>query len=165
MCISPGISLDDSWYDPKRLPRMILKGTWLMNQVQLCEGRGPTVHTVRVCNSIQSGHFENPYVSRLPVHHSVKSWSRGIHHQLPTPWSMCHTCDPTYVPVLGSWLLWQHSLPCLKAHTSCLLGPALPLPPHSLAARPQCLPVPNASSALPRLCCLGARQPARRRPW
>ena len=29
------------------------------------------------------------HVSRLSVHHGVKSWSSGIHQQLPTPGSGC----------------------------------------------------------------------------
>lgn len=43
-----------------------------------------TIHYVKrldIYNYAQSGHFENLYVSRLPVHHNVKSVNGGIHQR------------------------------------------------------------------------------------
>lgn len=42
------------------------------------------IHYVKrldIYNYAQSGHFENLYVSRLPVHHNVKSVNGGIHQR------------------------------------------------------------------------------------
>lgn len=42
------------------------------------------IHYVKrldIYNYAQSGHFENLYVSRLPVHHHVKSMNGGIHQR------------------------------------------------------------------------------------
>lgn len=42
------------------------------------------IHYVKrldIYNYAQSGHFENLYVSRLPVHHNVKAVNGGIHQR------------------------------------------------------------------------------------
>lgn len=77
----------------------ILAPKWVEN---LCEGsflkkswmpnfRAPgvllfltTIHYVKrldIYNYARSGHFENLYISRLPVHHNVKSVNGGIHQR------------------------------------------------------------------------------------
>lgn len=61
-----------------------LKKSWMLNF------RAPgvlflaTIHYVKrldIYNYAQSGHFENLYISRLPVHHNVKSVNGGIHQR------------------------------------------------------------------------------------
>lgn len=122
-----------------------------MKQTQHCECMGLTVHMLRVCNSIQSGHLENPYVSRLPVHHGVKSRSRGIHQQLQMP---CMVCVPT-LPIppwssLDLTALAYTAWICLGVHIS----PSLVAWPASFATFRPCpwLPSPSCKllcSALP----------------
>lgn len=122
---------------------------------------GLTVHMLRVYNSIQSGHLENPYVSRLPVHHGVKSWSRGIHQQLPN--ATHGLCTTLLIPPCAPWssLLW-FTLTCLRAH-SC---PSLVTWPPSLAPSRLSLWLPSPQLLMPPLlsftcfCALRARQPA-----
>lgn len=46
----------------------------------ICSGKGPGIY-----NYAPSGHFENLYVSRLPVHHGVKSPAGGIHQTPSAP--------------------------------------------------------------------------------
>lgn len=75
-----------------------------------------TIHYVKrldIYNYAQSGHFENLYISRLLVHHNVKSVNGGI-HQRP------HITD--LGAVINTWeMLAEPRVPC------CLLGKRLAL--------------------------------------
>lgn len=61
-----------------------LKKSWMLNFSAPGVFFLATIHYVKrldIYNYAQSGHFENLYISRLPVHHNVKSVNGGIHQR------------------------------------------------------------------------------------